>query len=98
MSITFEIASKTVGDKGEITSVTFKALKATENGSYKTYGECSFNPDIKATGFIPLGKVTDKLVVDWITENVGVKGVKALDTLLSNRIKKEVKPSKKASS
>ena len=98
MSITFEIASKTVGDKGEITSVSFKALKSTENGSYKTYGECSFNPDIKATGFIPLGKVTDKLVVDWITENVGVKGVKALDTLLSNRIKKEVKPSKKASS
>jgi|TARA_R110000782_G_scaffold10589_1_gene33024 hypothetical protein len=98
MSITFEIASKTVGDKGEITSVSFKALKATENGSYKTYGECSFNPDIKATGFIPLGKVTDKLVVDWITENVGVKGVKALEALLSNRIKKEVKPSKKASS
>jgi hypothetical protein len=98
MSITFEIASKTVGDKGEITSVTFKALKATENGSYKTFGECSFNPDIKATGFIPLGKVTDKLVVDWITENVGVKGVKALEALLSNRIKKEVKPSKKASS
>jgi hypothetical protein len=98
MSITFEIASKTVGDKGEITSVTFKALKATENGSYKTFGECSFNPDIKATGFIALGKVTDKLVVDWITENVGVKGVKALEALLSNRIKKEVKPSKKASS
>jgi hypothetical protein len=98
MSITFEIASKTVGDKGEITSVSFKALKATENGSYKTFGECSFNPDIKATGFIPLGKVTDKLVVDWITENVGVKGVKALEALLSNRIKKEVKPSKKASS
>ena len=98
MSITFEIASKTVGDKGEITSVSFKALKATENGSYKTYGECSFNPDIKATGFIPLEKVTDELVVDWITENVGVKGVKALEALLSNRIKKEVKPSKKASS
>tara|TARA_R110000803_G_scaffold54778_1_gene111569 strand:+ start:30 stop:326 length:297 start_codon:yes stop_codon:yes gene_type:complete len=98
MSITFEIASKTVGDKGEITSVSFKALKATENGSYKTFGECSFNPDIKATGFIPLGKVTDKLVVDWITENVGVKGVEALEALLSNRIKKEVKPSKKASS
>tara|TARA_R110001632_G_scaffold32949_1_gene84727 strand:+ start:116 stop:412 length:297 start_codon:yes stop_codon:yes gene_type:complete len=98
MSITFEIASKVVGSKGEITSVTFKALKATENGSYKTYGECNFNPDVKATGFIPLGKVTDKLVVDWITENVGVKGIKALDTLLSTRIKKEVKPSKKASS
>ena len=98
MSITFEIASKVVGSKGEIASVSFKALKATKNGSYKTYGECSFNPDIKATGFIPLAKVTDKLVVDWVTENVGVKGIKALDTLLSTRIKKEVKPSKKASS
>ena len=39
MSITFEVASKIVGAKGEVTSVLFKALKQSDNGFYKSYGE-----------------------------------------------------------
>ena len=91
MSITFEIASKIVGTKGEITSVLFKALKQSDNRFYKSYGECVFSPNVKSKEFIPFSKVTDSLLVNWVNENLGVKGLKAIDKSLSDRIKKEVK-------
>ena len=91
MSITFEVASKIVGTKGEVASVLFKALKQSDDGFYKSYGECVFSPNVKSKEFIPIDKVTDSLLVKWITSNLGVEGLKAIDKSLSDRIKKEVK-------
>ena len=96
MSITFEIVNKTVGDKGEITSVTFKAVKPSKNGNYKSYGECLFSPNVKSKEFISIDKVTDSLLVKWINLNLGDKGLKAIDKTLSDRIKLENKPKQTA--
>ena len=90
MSITFEIVSKTVGNKGEITSVSFKALKASKIGSYKTYGDCSLTVDYDSKSFVPLQEVTDSLVADWVVKELGEKRLKAIETILSTRIKSEV--------
>lgn len=94
MSITFEIVSKNVGDRGEITSVSFKALKASNNGFYKYYGECSFSPNIKAKTFVPAEKVTSTLLENWVKLNLGEEGLKSIDKSLSDRITKETKPKK----
>ena len=90
MSITFEIVSKTVGNKGEITSVSFKALKASKIGSYKTYGDCSLAVDYDSKSFVPLQEVTDSLVADWVVKELGENRLKAIETVLSARIKSEV--------
>ena len=92
MSITFEVASKIVGAKGEVTSVLFKSLKESDDGFYKSYGECVFSPNVKSKEFIPIDKVTDSLLVKWINLNLGDKGLKAIDKTLSDRIKLENKP------
>ena len=89
MSITFEIVSKTVGDKGEITSVSFKALKASKTGSYKIYGDCSLAVDHDSKSFVPLQEVTDSLVADWVAKELGEKGLKNIEGVLSARIKSE---------
>jgi hypothetical protein len=92
MNITFEIANKIVGNKGEVTSVAFKVLKQSDSGFYKSFGECIFSPDCKSKTFIPIEKVTNSLLVKWVKENVGKKGIAEIDQLLTNRIKKESTP------
>ena len=94
MSVIFEITNKIVGSKGEVTSVSFKALKASTNGFYKCYGECSFSPNIKAKTFVPVGKVTSTLLENWVKLNLGEEGLKSIDKSLSDRITKETKPKK----
>ena len=41
MSIEIQIVNKTVDIKGGVTAVSFKAIKASNDGFYKTYGDCS---------------------------------------------------------
>jgi ribosomal protein L28 len=94
MSVTFEITNKIVGSKGEVTSVTFKALKASNNGFYKCFGECSFSPNIKAKTFVPAEKVTTNLLENWVKLNLGEEGLKSIDKSLSDRITKDTKPKK----
>ena len=94
MSVTFEITNKIVGSKGEVTSVTFKALKASNNGFYKCFGECSFSPNIKAKTFVPAAKVTTTLLENWVKLNLGEEGLKSIDKSLSDRITKDTKPKK----
>jgi len=91
MSITFEVTSKIVGAKGEVTSVLYKALKQSDDRFYKSYGECVFSPNVKSKEFIPIDKVTDSLLVDWVNAKLGDKGLKAIDKSLSDRIKLEIK-------
>ena len=89
MSVSFEITNKIVGNKGEVTSVAFKVLKQSNNGFYKSFGECSFFPDCKSKTFIPIQKVTDSLLIEWVKENVGEKKLATIEQLLTNRIKKD---------
>ena len=94
MSIEIQIVNKTVDVKGGVTSVSFKALKASTNGFYKCYGECSFSPNIKAKTFVPVGKVTSTLLENWVKLNLGEEGLKSIDKSLSDRITKDTKPKK----
>ena len=91
MNVIFEIVNKTVGCEGEVTSVSFKALKPSKDGNYKSYGECLFSPNVKSKGFIPIGKLSDSLLVKWVKLKLGEKGLKAIDKSLSGRISKELK-------
>ena len=68
---------------------TFKALKASKIGSYKTYGDCSLAVDYDSKSFVPLQEVTDSLVADWVVKELGEKRLKAIETVLSARIKSE---------
>ena len=96
MNVIFEIVNKTVGCEGEVTSVSFKAVKPSKDGNYKSYGECLFSPNVKSKEFISIDKVTDSLLVKWINLNLGDKGLKAIDKTLSDRIKLENKPKQTA--
>ena len=97
MSIEIQIVNKTVDIKGGVTAVSFKAIKASNDGFYKTYGDCSFTVSHQSKSFIPIQKVTDETLVGWVMKDLGEKRLKLIETSLSARIKKDVKPSKKAS-
>jgi hypothetical protein len=57
MSIEIQIVNKTVDIKGGVTAVSFKAIKASNDGFYKTYGDCSFTASYKSESFIPLSSL-----------------------------------------
>ena len=98
MSIEFQITNKVIDAKGGVTAASFKAIKASDNGDCKTYGDCSLTLNYKSKSFIPIQKVTDQIVTGWIMSELGNERLAALESILSARIKKDAKVSKKAKS
>ena len=98
MSVEIQIVSKNNDAKGVVTSASFKALKSSVNSTYKTYGECKFEVNSNSKSFVPIQEVNDSLVVTWIEKSLGDIGLKAIDKILSARIKSEVKPTVKIES
>lgn len=95
MSIEIKVIAQSNDAKGGVTAAAFKAHADSVNGVYATYGDCTFSVDHDSESFVPIQDVTDSLVTDWIKKELGEKRLKAIETILSTRIKSEVKPTKK---
>ena len=98
MSVEIEIVSKNNDVKGGVIAASFKALKSSVNGTYKAYGDCTFVVKHDSKSFVPIQEVTDSLVVTWIEKSLGETRLKAIEKILSTRIKSEVKPTAKSES
>lgn len=90
MSVKIEILATNKDVKGGVTAASYKAIKFSDNGSYRTYGDCPLAVDHASKSFVPLQEVTDSLVADWVVKELGEKRLKAIETILSTRIKNEV--------
>tara|TARA_R110000772_G_scaffold267572_1_gene391900 strand:- start:624 stop:926 length:303 start_codon:yes stop_codon:yes gene_type:complete len=95
MSVKIEVITRSNDQKGGVIGASFKAFKSSVNGNYKTYGDCTFSVDHDNKLFIPIQDVTDSQVTDWIKAELGLKRLKAIETILSTRIKNETKPAAK---
>jgi len=98
MSVEIEVVSKNNDVKGGVISASFKALKSSASGTYKTYGDCDFVVKHDSKSFVPIQDVTDSLVVAWIKKVLGETRLKAIENILSTRIKSEIKPTVKKES
>ena len=96
MSVEIAIVTKTSDVKGGVVAASFKAFKASTNGSYKTFGDCTFSAKHSSKSFIRPEDVTDAIVIEWIEKELGKERLSAIDSILSARITEDANPTDSA--